>query len=280
MKLGASWTKKGLLLATGTLGLTFAVQTGAQVQTTTTTTAGETRYNVTVNRGEVYAVDGNDLIVKMEDGTFRHFPSVPESARATVDGKQLGIHDLKPGMKLQRTIVTTETPMIVTTIQTVTGKVWHVNPPNMVILTLENHTNQEFKIPKNQKFNVDGQMVDAFALKKGMNVTATKIVEVPTVVVAKEQSVTGTAPHAPPKEVATKPQPVTGTIPAAPAPDAPLLVATSEPTAVPAEAEAPAAPPTEQPAPAAESHFPWLGLGALLLVVLLAAWFIRSKSRK
>jgi hypothetical protein len=150
----------------------------------------------------------------------------------------------------------------------------------MVILTLENHTNQEFKIPKNQKFNVDGQMVDAFALKKGMNVTATKIVEVPTVVVAKEQSVTGTAPHAPPKEVATKPQPVTGTIPAAPAPDAPLLVATSEPTAVPAEAEAPAAPPTEQPAPAAESHFPWLGLGALLLVVLLAAWFIRSKSRK
>jgi len=280
MKLGTSWIKKGLLLATGTLGLAFVVQTSAQVQTTTTTTAGETRYNVTVNRGEVYAVDGNDLIVKMADGTFRHFPNVPESARATVDGKQLGIHDLKPGMKLQRTIVTTETPMIVTTIQTVTGKVWHVNPPNMVILTLENHTNQEVKIPKNQKFNVDGQMVDAFALKKGMNVTATKIVEVPTVVVAKEQSVTGTAPHAPPKEVATKPQPVTGTIPAAPAPDAPLLVATSEPTAVPAEAEAPAAPPTEQPAPAAESHFPWLGLGALLLVVLLAAWFIRSKSRK
>jgi len=282
MKLGTSWIKKGLLLATGTLGLAFAVQTGAQVQTTTTTTAGETRYNVTVNRGEVYAVDGNDLIVKMEDGTFRHFPNVPESARATVDGKQLGIHDLKPGMKLQRTIVTTETPMIVTTIETVTGKVWHVNPPNTVILTLENNTNQQFKIPKNQKFNVDGQMVDAFALRKGMNVTATKIVEVPTVVVAREQSVTGTSPHAPapPKEVATKPQPVTGTIPPAPAPDAPVLVATSEPTPVPAEAEAPAAPPTEQPAPAAESHFPWLGLGALLLVVLLAIWFIRSKSKK
>jgi len=77
MKLGTSWIKKGLLLATGTLGLAFAVQTGAQVQTTTTTTAGETRYNVTVNRGEVYAVDGNDLIVKMADGTFRHFPNVP-----------------------------------------------------------------------------------------------------------------------------------------------------------------------------------------------------------
>lgn len=282
MKLNTSLIKTGLSLTTGTLGLAFAVHIGAQVQTKTTTTAGETRYNVTVNRGEVYAVDGNDLIVKMGDGSFRHFPNVPESARATVDGKQLGIHDLKPGMKLQRTIVTAETPMIVTTIQTVTGKVWHVNPPNVVILTLENNTNQEFKIPKDQKFNVDGQMVDAFALRKGMNVTATKIVEVPTVVVAQEKSVTGTAPHAaaPPKEVATKPQPVTGTIPPAPAPDAPLLVATSEPTPVPAEAEAPASPSTEQPAPAAESHFPWLGLGALLLVVLLAIWFMRSKSRK
>jgi hypothetical protein len=290
MKLGARWIKKGLLLATGTLGLAFAGQTGAQVQTTTTTTAGETRYNVTVNRGEVYAVDGNDLIVKMEDGTFRHFPDVPESARATVDGKQLGIHDLKPGMKLQRTIITTETPMIVTTIETVTGKVWHVNPPRSVILTLENNTNQEFKIPKDQKFNVDGQMVDAFALRKGMKVSATKIVEVPTVVLAQEQSVVGTAPQgapapqkgaahpAPPKQVATKPQPVTGTIPPSPQPDAPLLVATGEPTPVPAEAETPAAPvepPAEKP-----SYLPWIGLALLLLVVLFVIRYMRSKSAK
>jgi hypothetical protein len=158
MKLGARWIKRGFLLATGTLGLAFAVQTGAQVQTTTATTAGQSSRTVTVNRGEVYAVDGNDLIVKMADGTFRHFPDVPESARATVDGKKLGIHDLKPGMMLERTIITTTTPMIVTTIQTVTGKVWHVNPPLSVILTLEDNTNQEFKIPKDQKFNVDGQM--------------------------------------------------------------------------------------------------------------------------
>jgi len=289
MKLGASWIKKGLLLATGTLCLAFAVQTGAQVQTTTTTTAGETRYNVTVNRGEVYAVDGNDLIVKMEDGTFRHFPNVPESARATVDGKQIGIHDLKPGMKLQRTITTTTTPMIVTTIQTVTGKVWHVNPPNMVILTLENHTNQEFKIPKNQKFNVDGQMVDAFALRKGMKVSATKVVEVPSVVSSEQQSVTGTTPHAAPapqtggataaapKEVETKPQQVTGTVPPSPEPDAPLLVAEGEPTPAPVEAETPAAP--VEPTPKKSNYLPWVGL-AVLLVVILFVVRMRSKSSK
>jgi hypothetical protein len=289
MKLGASWIKTGLSLATGTLGLAFAVQTGAQVQTTTKTTTGESSYKVTVNRGEVYAVDGNDLVVKMEDGTFRHFPNVPESARATIDGKQLDIHDLKPGMKLQRTITTTTTPMIVTTIQTVTGKVWHVNPPRSVILTLEDNTNQEFKIPKDQKFNVDGQMVDAFALRKGMKVSATKIVEVPSVVSSEQQSVTGTTPHAAPapqkgeataaapKEVATKPQQVTGTVPPSPEPDAPLLVAEGEPTPAPAEAETPAAP--AEPTPKKPNYLLWVGL-AVLLVVILFVVRRRSKSSK
>jgi hypothetical protein len=185
---------------------------------------------------------------------------VPESARATVDGKQIGIHDLKPGMMLQRTIVTTTTPMIVTTIQTVTGKVWHVNPPNMVILTLEDNTNQEFKIPKDQKFNVDGQMVDAFALRKGMKVSATKIVEVPTVVSSKQQSVTGQTPPAAPT-VATQPQSVTGTIPSSPATNAPLLVAAGE-------VQQPAAP--AESTPEKPNYLLWVGLAVILAVILFA----------
>jgi hypothetical protein len=64
--------------------------------------------------------------------------------------------------------------------------VWHVTPPLTVILTLENGQNQEFKIPKGQKFNVDGQMVDAFGLKKGMKVDAQKVVEEPEIVVAQK----------------------------------------------------------------------------------------------
>jgi hypothetical protein len=288
MKLGARWIKRGFLLATGTLGLAFAVQTCAQVQTTTATTAGRSSQTVTVNRGEVYAVDGNDLIVKMADGTFRHFPDVPESARATVDGKKLGVHDLKPGMMLQRTIITTTTPMIVTTIQTVMGKVWHVNPPLSVILTLEDNTNQEFKIPKDQKFNVDGKMVDAFALRKGMKVSATKIVEVPTVVSSELQSVTGKkppaapspqkgeAPAAAPTELATQPQPVTATIPPSPPPDAPLLVAEGKPTPVPAETEQPAAP--AAPTPEKPKYLLWVGLAVLLVVILIVVVRMRSKS--
>jgi hypothetical protein len=69
--------------------------------------------------------------------------------------------------------------------------VWHVSPPNSVILTLENGTNQSFKIPKGQKFTIDGQEVDAFGLRKGMVVTATKIVEVPEVVVSQRKACFG-----------------------------------------------------------------------------------------
>jgi glucose/arabinose dehydrogenase len=263
MSFSNSWMKKGLVLAAGTLCLAFAASTGAQVQTQTTTKAGQSSQVVKVERGEVVAVEGNDLIVRMEDGSLRHFENIPESAKVTVDGKQLGIHDLKPGMKLQRTITTTTTPQIVTTVETVTGKVWYVAPPLTVILTLENGTNQSFKIPKDQKFNVNGEMVDAFALRKGMVVTATKIVEVPVSVVSQERNVTGTMPTPPPNPPA----------------DAPLIIAEGEPTPVPADTETPATP--ANPVPAVGSHFLFIAVGLLVLlvlIVLLVAKFIRAKN--
>ena len=140
------------MLVASALFVAFAAATSAQVQSQTATTSGTPKKEVKIENGEVVAVKGNDLFVKMPDGTIRDFPNTPETATATVDGKRLGIHELKPGMKLQRTTVTTTTPQVVTTIETVTGKVWHVNPPVSVILTLENGQNQMFKIPEGQKF--------------------------------------------------------------------------------------------------------------------------------
>ena len=186
--------RKSLIVAAVMLCLAFAVSTVAQVQTQTTTTTGQVTKVVQVESGEVVAVEGNNLFVKMPDGTLRDFPNVPASAKVNVDGKQLGVHQLKPGMKLQRTTVTTTTPQVVTTIETVTGKVWHVTPPLKVILTLENDENQAFKIPDGQKFMVDGQEMDAWGLKKGMKVTATKIVETPVTTVTEHTQVTGTIP--------------------------------------------------------------------------------------
>jgi hypothetical protein len=173
--------------------------------------------------------------------------------------------------------------------------VWYVAPPLSVILTLENGTNQSFKIPKDQKFKVNGEMVDAFGLKKGMVVTATKIVEVPASVVSQEKSVTGTIP-APPvssqppapaasqeKSVTASQEKVSATTPApAPPPnppaDAPLLIAEGAPMAAPPEAtEAPAAPVKTSPT---GSYLPLAGLAVLLLIIVLViARFARGKSR-
>jgi len=216
----------GLMLAVVVICSAFAISMSAQVKTETSTTSGQSAHEVSVERGEVVLVRGNDLVVKMEDGAIRHFPNVPESARATVEGRQLGIHDLQPGMKLERTITVTTTPKTVTTVQTVTGKVWHIAPPRSVILTLEDGTNQQFQIPKDQKFNVDGRETDAWGLKKGMKVSATKIVEVPEVHVQREQRVSGTLPPPPPLP---------------PPADMPILIAESAPVPVPGAA------PTELP---------------------------------
>lgn len=225
-----------------------AVAVHAQVQTTSNATSGEPTTKTQVDRGEVVSVDGNDLIVKMEDGSLRHFANVPESARVTVNGQELGIHDLKPGMKLERTITTTTTPKTITTVQTVKGTVWQVTPPTSVILRLEDNSTQRFTIPKGQKFTVDGQETDAFGLRKGMKISATKVVEVPETVVEQQKKVTGTMP--PP--------------PTPPAPDQPILVAV---VAVPVPAQAA---PSEQAKtlPQTGSSFPLLGLvGALALAI-------------
>jgi len=205
MKAKASWTRTWLVLGVGLVCLAFALNVSAQVKTETTTTAHHPAIETSVERGEVVYVNGNDLVVKMEDGTLRHITNVPESARVTVDGQEIGIHDVKVGMKLEKTVTTTTTPKTITTVKTVTGKVWHITPPTSVILTLEDGTNQQFKIPKDQKFNVGGQMVDAWGLKKGMKVSATKIVEEPVTEVSQQKQLAGEMPPPPPPPPAEQP---------------------------------------------------------------------------
>jgi LPXTG-motif cell wall-anchored protein len=257
MKPKGSWTHTWLALVVAAAGMAFTLSMSAQVQSNTTTTAQTPTVQTQVEKGEVVYVEGNDLVVKMEDGTLRHIANVPESARVTVDGQQLGIHDLKVGMKLQRTITTTTTPKTITTVQSVTGKVWHVSPPNSVILTLADGKNQSFKIPKNQKFNVDGQMVDAWGLKKGMTISATKVVEEPITVVSQNKTLTGQLPPPPP-----------------PPPDVPILVVF---VPAPAPAEVAAAAPAELPKTGSE--LPLIGLLGFLALTSSVGLRMARKNR-
>lgn len=221
--------------------LFLALAAHAQVQTSTNVEHGTPTQTVNVERGEVVAVYGNDLIVRRDDGQILDFPNVPDSKTVTVDGKQLTIRDLKPGMKLERTTVVTTTPRLVTTVKTVTGRVWHVTPPSNVILALEDGTNQSFKIPPGQKFMVNGQETDAWGLKKGMQVSATAVTESPETVVSHEVQLSGTPAPPSPEPMRTA---------------APLLVVVLH--AAPVESAAAEPPPTHLPKTA--SSFPLIGL--------------------
>lgn len=133
----------------------------------------------------------------MEDGTLKHFDHVPDGLVFIVDGKPVNIHNAKVGMKLEKETVKTTTPRWVASVETVSGKVWNVSPPNSIILTLENGENQEFKIPEGQKFIINGQETDAWGLKKGMVVSAQRVTEVPETLVAQEMNRTGKTPPRP-----------------------------------------------------------------------------------
>ena len=192
MESGSGWLKAGLVLAVGTICIVFAGSSFAQVHTQKTTTAGQASKEVQVERGEVVVVNGDDLVVKMEEGSIRHFPNVPKSTK------------------------------------------------------------------------VNGQMVDAFGLKKGMNINATKIVEVPeTLVSSQQRKLTGTMPPPPP----------------APPVDAPVLVATAELTPAPtAAATAPASTPAPAKLPKTASELPLVGLlGLLCISASLGVRFLRAK---
>jgi hypothetical protein len=248
------------LLGGGAFCTAPSMTSAAQVQTAKTEALGEATKKVNVERGEIVYINGNSVVVKMEDGAFRHFDNIPDSLTFMVDGKPVNIHTAKVGMKLEKQTVTTATPKVVTTVETVTGKVWHITPPNSVVLTLENGENQQFKIPKNQKFMIDGRETDAWGLKKGMKVSVQRVTEVPETVVTQQIKKTGTAPPPPP----------------APRADVPILVVVTRPAPAPAAPVETAEAPVKK-LPTTASDLPLIGLlGALFCGLSLTTVIIRK----
>jgi RNase P/RNase MRP subunit p29 len=253
------------LLGGGILCLVLSAPAAAQVETQKTETLGETTRTVEVQRGEIVYVNGNTVVVKMEDGELKHFNNVPDSATIMVDGQHLNVHQLKAGMKVEKQTITSSTPRVITTVETVTGRVFHVQAPNSVILTLDNGENQRFKIPQGQKFTIDGQETDAFGLKKGMKVSAQRVTEVPETVVAQEVKRTGKMPPPPPPPNA----------------DVPILVVLAAPAAAPAAPveTAAAAEPAPKKLPKTASDLPFVGiLGAFLCAISLIGRAIRRST--
>jgi len=196
--------------------------------------------------GTVVAAENGTIVVRMSTGEIRSF-TPPESRRFIIDGKEVTANDLKPGTKLHATVATTKTSVTDRTTTVGTGKVWFVSG-NTVILTLPNNENRMYKVAESYRFMVDGQKATVHDLRKGMTVSAEKIVEEPRVEIATDTTVTGSAPPPPRPVVAAAPAPAPTPAPTpAPARATPAPAPAPEPVA--AAAPAPTLPKTGSPLP-------------------------------
>jgi len=228
-------------------------------QTTKEVIKGSAAIKTEQLRGTVEYVEGNTLLVRMADGDLREF-NVPESRKFLIDGRQLTVHDLKPGTKLTATVTTTTTPVTERTTTVGTGKVWYV-AGKTVILTLPNGENRQYTVADSYKFNVDGREATVFDLKKGMMVSAQKIVEEPRTEIASNTEVVGQAPPPPaPKAVVAQAPP--------PAPRKEVAQARPVPAApAPAPVEVAQAAPAPARLPTTGSELPLLGVLGMLFTV-------------
>ncbi len=182
-----------------------------------------------VRSGHVVSVDGNHLVIKFSTGELKEF-DVPEDFRFTVDGKEVSVHELKPGTALTRTITTSTEPTTVYSTTVKKGVVWHVQPPTLIV-TMPDRTNKQFVVDDWVKFTVDGKEVTVYDLKKGQNLTATIYHKnESTVVTTTAGGVSGSAPAAAPAP-APAPAPSSTMSSSTPTPE-PTLPKTGSPLAL------------------------------------------------
>lgn len=81
-----------------------ALKPGQVITASITTTEPVTEQTEDVTDATVVKTNHQNLLVKMADGTYRTY-DVPTGYRFAVDGKELSVSELQPGMKLSTTIV-------------------------------------------------------------------------------------------------------------------------------------------------------------------------------
>lgn len=177
------------------LGLAVAIVSAtaaialAQAPTTTSSTA--------TKKFEVIAVEGNNLVVKLPEGTREL--TVPDDFQFTVDGQTLAARDLKPGMKGTATITTKTTTVPVTVTEVKNGTVRQVSGSTIVV-----QTDQGFKMftqgdvdKRGVKIIREGQPAQLSDFHTGDKLTATIVTAKPPRVLTEKQVDASLAREAP-----------------------------------------------------------------------------------
>jgi len=159
---------------------------------------------IEIKRGTVLHVYGNNLVVKMSDGTVKEF-DVPEGFTFNIDGKQVSIGDLKPGTMLTSAVKTTETPREVQVTEFRSGTVLKVVGTTLIVRMADGEIRKLTDVPRDQRFEVDGKELRVEQLREGMVLRA-KVVSTHTATITEQDvMVAGTAPEAPRPAAAARP---------------------------------------------------------------------------
>ena len=166
-----------VILAAAVVCLTASV---SQAQPSTSTSS-------TTKAFEVLAVSGNTLDVKLPEGTREL--TVPEDFRFTVNGQQLSVHELKPGMKGTATITTKTTVTPVTVTEVKNGTVMQRSGSSIIVRTDEGIKmfSQGDVDKRGVKMVKDGQPAELTDFREGDKLSATIITSRPPKVMTEQQ---------------------------------------------------------------------------------------------
>jgi len=171
-----------------------------------------------IKQGTVVTTHGNDLVVKMADGTTRQV-TVQEGFMFDVDGVPTAVGDLKPGTVLTADVKTNRQVIDVQTEEIRKGKVINRVGQTVIIRNENGEVKKYHEVPEDIVLTSNGKPVTLWDLNPGMNVTATIVSTREEIVDEREITATGTAPAAAPKPApkpAPAPKPVPYTAPALP----------------------------------------------------------------
>jgi LPXTG-motif cell wall-anchored protein len=166
------------LVTCAVLGVGVAVS-AHQAPTTSTSTQ--------VRQFEIVSVDGNKVVVKGNEG-FREI-TVADDFRLTVDGRPVGVHDLKPGMKGTATVTTTTTSTPVSVTEVKDGVVMSKSGNSIIVRTASGiKMFSEGDVAKRGvRILRDGQPMAFTDLNTGDHLTATIVTTHPPKVMTQRQ---------------------------------------------------------------------------------------------
>ena len=154
----------------------------------------QTSTSVEVKNGIVVAVFDDQLVVRMANGESKQI-TVPAGFKFTVDGKQAGLAELKPGTQLSAVITTTKTPQKVKTVQIKKGEVLRVMGNN--VWFRHNGKFRSYTVSPGFKVLVDGKKVSVEELEPGYQLTAEIVYTTEKNLTERDVQVTGRSPAPP-----------------------------------------------------------------------------------